>query len=453
LTAPRVPAVGGVRDVPAPDDLARDYLLLGLRLDQHLPGTVDGYFGPAELKARVDMEQLRSPARLADDAAALRDRLAAEAAEPERRAWLDLQLVALETLARVRAGEPIPYLDQVERWLAIRPERRPDEPFDHAAAELDARLPGEGALAERLSALDDAWTVPPDRVSAVTDVLVPRFRARAGSLYGLPEGESLTVSLVRDQPWSGYNWYDGGYRSRVDLNLDLPIRLPNLVGTVAHETYPGHHLEHALKERLLVEERGRLEASILLINTPECLLSEGLANLGFRIVVPPSELPDLLVELATVGGVPLADDPARLRVAAEGHPTIARHRAALAEARVNAALLVHVDGRPVREAIDYLVEVGRSSPETAAKRLSFITHPLWSRYDFVYPEGEALLARWLDVVPEAERDARFGRLLREPLTAPAIRAEIDAAEAVARGEATRASGAAGRQSEVAWPTR
>ena len=56
-----VPAVGGTRRVPAPDPIATDYLLLGLRLDQHIPGLVDGYFGPAELKARVDMEQLRAP--------------------------------------------------------------------------------------------------------------------------------------------------------------------------------------------------------------------------------------------------------------------------------------------------------------------------------------------------------------------------------------------------------
>jgi len=75
-----VPAVGGTRTVPAPDAIARDYLLLGLRLDQHIPGLVDGYFGPTDLKAQVDMEQLRSPARLRDDAA-LRGRLAGEVSE------------------------------------------------------------------------------------------------------------------------------------------------------------------------------------------------------------------------------------------------------------------------------------------------------------------------------------------------------------------------------------
>ena len=41
----RVPAVGGTRSVPAADPVARDYILLSLRLDQHIPGLVDGYFG------------------------------------------------------------------------------------------------------------------------------------------------------------------------------------------------------------------------------------------------------------------------------------------------------------------------------------------------------------------------------------------------------------------------
>ena len=45
---------------------------------------------------------------------------------------------------------------------------------------------------------------------------------------------------------------------------------------------------------------------------------------------------------------------------------------------------------------------------------------------FVYPEGEALVRRWLAAVPEAERPARFGRLLGESLTPPAIEAELAA---------------------------
>ena len=68
------------------------------------------------------------------------------------------------------------------------------------------------------------------------------------------------------------------------------------------------------------------------------------------------------------------------------------------------------------------MEVGRYSPAVAAKRLEFIEHPLWRTYVFVYAEGEALLGRWLDAVPEGERAARFDRLLREQLTPPAVTA-------------------------------
>ena len=110
-----VPAVGGTRQVPPPDPIARDYLLLALRLDQGIPGLVDGYFGPADLKARVDTEQPLAPGRLRDDATSLRERLPAEVAEPDRRAWLEAQLVALETHAAALAGEPLPYLEHVTR--------------------------------------------------------------------------------------------------------------------------------------------------------------------------------------------------------------------------------------------------------------------------------------------------------------------------------------------------
>jgi hypothetical protein len=43
---------------------------------------------------------------------------------------------------------------------------------------------------------------------------------------------------------------------------------------------------------------------------------------------------------------------------------------------------------------------------------------------FVYSEGEALLRRWLEAVPEAEQPARFRRLLVEQLTPTTIVAEL-----------------------------
>lgn len=415
-----LPAVGGTRMVPPPDAVARDYLLLALRLDQRIPGLVDGYFGPAELKAQVDTEQLRPPARLQDDAAALRGRLASEVSELDRRAWLDAQLVALETHAAALAGERLPYLEHVARCFAHAPARRPDAEFDVAAAQIDALLPGAAPLSDRLEAWDARFAIPLDRLEPVVGWLVERFRARAASLFGLPDGENLQVRLVTGQPWSGYNWFDGGRRSRVDINTDFPRHAAELVHTVAHETYPGHHLEHAWKEADQVDGAGRLEASILLINTPECLVSEGLADLGARFAFPPDEHAGLLLEVYARAGLPIAADPIAAREAAERTVALDAHRETLAAIRGNAAILRHADGRSHDDVLAYLREVGRYDSAGAARRLAFIEDPLWRSYVFVYDEGEALLARWLEAVPVGERTARFGRLLHEPLTPAAV---------------------------------
>jgi len=232
------------------------------------------------------------------------------------------------------------------------------------------------------------------------------------------------VSLVQGQPWSGYDWYDGGLRSRVDINTDLPVRAPDLVHTVAHETYPGHHLEHAWKEADLVDRQGRLESSILLINTPECFISEGLADLGGRFAVPPDEAVDLHTELFERAGLAFAANPTEARDAAERSVSLAEPRYDLAAVRVNAALMRHADGATHDEVAAYLERVGRLTPAVAAKWLEFIEHPLWRTYVFVYSEGHTLLARWLEAVAEPDRPARFGRLLHEQLTPAAIEAEL-----------------------------
>ncbi len=235
----RVSAVGGMRTIPAPDSIATDYILLGLRLDQHMPGLVDAYYGPADLKARVDMEQLRPPSRLREDVASLAASVAREVDEEDRKEWLTAQLDALEAHVRALAGEPLLYPEYVARCMGFAPRRHDDATFDAAASAIDELLPGKGSVADRLEAWDRELEISVDRLPSVADWLVERFRERARRDLGLPDGERLRVSIVRDKPWIAYNWYEGGRRSRIDINVDLPVTAPDLVVTVAHETYPG----------------------------------------------------------------------------------------------------------------------------------------------------------------------------------------------------------------------
>ena len=425
----------GERRVPVPDPIARDYLLLALRLDQHAPGLVDGYFGPADLKAPVDLEQLRPPAALADDAAALRDRLDAEVDEPDRRGWLAVQLVgARDPGPRAGRRATLPYveLDPALLRLGAGSPRRGRLRARRPTA-IDALLPGPGAARRPPRRL--GRPVSSSRRTGSLVVLDWLVDGRPGPGGGIGRAARTTrrsgSGSSRNQPWTGYNWYDGGRRSRFDVNTDLPIRAPDLVHLAAHEAYPGHHLEHAWKEAELVERLGRLEASVLLINTPECLISEGLADLGHEFVSPAGQRAGparraLRARRAADRRGP-GRRPRRRRARRSPSP---RCGAGSSESRVNAALMRHADGAlPRRGAAPGSSEVGRFAPDVAAKRLEFIEHPLWRTYVFVYHEGEALLRRWLDAVPPADRPARFGRLLREQLWPSAIAAEIAPASA------------------------
>ncbi len=420
----RVPAVGGTRSVPAPDPIARDYLMLALRLDQHRPGLVDAYYGPADLKAVADMESLRDPRRLAEDAVELLGRLPDEVSDPARREYLRAQLVAFETQARDAAGDAIPYETLVARCFDHEMPRLSDAIFHAAADQLDALLPGSQPLGDRLAAWDSTMTIDPDSVPMVADHVASLFRARAADQFGLPDGEKVRIATVRERPWSGYNWYEGGRRSRVEINLDLPVRLGDLIHLVAHETYPGHHLESAIKEAGLVDGAGRTELTLQSVNTPECLLHEGLADLGYRFAVPPADEATLIEELIRVAGLRPATDPSLVRTAAATQVLAGRARRQLRGISGNAALLRHADGYTRAEVVDYLVAVGRRTPERAEQGLDFIDHPLWRTYSFVYREGEQLLARWLEQVPESAWQSRFGQLLGEARSPSSYAAEL-----------------------------
>ena len=379
-----------------------------LRLDQHIPGLVDGYFGPADLKAQVDMEQLRAPARLRDDAAALRDRLPAEVAEPDRRAWLDAQLVALETQAAALAGDDAA-VPRPRRRAASRTRRRGSRTreFEAAAAAID------GAAPRRRARWPTGWRPGTPRFVIAVDRL-PRGRRLAGrALPGdarparsaCPTARTCGSRSSRGQPWSAYNWYDGGRRSRIDVNTDLPVRAPDLVGTGRPRDVPRPppraRLEGGRAGRRRRAASSRRSCSSTRPSASSARAWPTSASASRR---RPPERVDLLVELFERAG-PAHRRPIRPRRARR--PT--RRGRARRAPRTTLGAIRRQRGAPAprRRAVArrgrsrYLRDVGRYSPAVAEKRLEFIEHPLWRTYVFVYAEGEALLGRWLDAVPES----------------------------------------------------
>jgi len=105
----------------------------------------------------------------------------------------------------------------------------------------------------------------------------------------LPPGESFTVEYVTKKSWSAYNWYQGNYRSIIQVNTDLPIYIDRAIDLACHEGYPGHHVYNALLEKNLMRDRGWQEFSVYALFSPQSLIAEGTANFGVEVAFPRPE--------------------------------------------------------------------------------------------------------------------------------------------------------------------
>jgi hypothetical protein len=398
-----------------PLDLPLEYVRLGLRFDRLESGFVDAYTGDPRVRAGVVDEPAPTPAGLRDRARSLLRELDAGDLPADRADYLRGQLTGLECTARKMNGEPVGFVDEVAAYFQVDVVLGDPAEYAAAHAELDALLPGGGSLAERYAAHRRREECPPDRLETAVHALSSALRDRVRGQYGLPEVETVRYEVVTDKPWSGFNFYEGNYRSRVAINADLPHRLSQLPHLVAHESYPGHHTEHCRKERGLVDRADRLEHTVFLVNTPECLMAEGLADLGVQASIGEGWGPWAAEILADLG----------LRF--DGHlaERIAAAAAPLNRVRQDAAVLLHDRGTDVDEVAAYLQRWSLVSADRAAQQIRFLTDPLWRAYISTYVEGFDLLSRWLAARPAEQAVAdRFVRLLDEPLTPRAVADEL-----------------------------
>ena len=389
-------------------DLPERYVRLCLRVEPHIDGFVDAYIGPPEWKEEIAAEAPSDPAQLRDEAAALLDELDGAGLEEDRVRWLRGQLEALECVTARLARVEMAWADEVERSFGVRPQRTDTAAFAEAHARLDAALPGSGSLRDRFLAWDERNAVPRDVLVPALERLRDALGPRAHALASMPAEESVAYELVSGEPWLAYNWYQGSFHSRVDVNAELPISIVLLVALAAHEAYPGHHTERVAKDALLTRERERVETSITIISAPEALVSEGIATnalgqaLGDR---PYDAVAEVLGNLVTfdpdeVHEITLAD------VALEDVPT-------------NAAFLLHEDDAPANEVEAYLREWALSSHEKATRAIAFFTDPASRVYVSTYSDGRRLCEAFIAKAP-----GNFTRLLTEQLTTADILAAV-----------------------------
>jgi len=391
--------------------LIREYLTLGLRFDRVEEGYVDSFTGDPELRRAVENEPAPDPADLTRQAQRLLAELPA-GLEPSRAEFIGAHLRALACAGRKFAGQDVGFVDEVEAYFDVRIAKGDPEQYRQAHTKLDDALGGSGSLADRMAAYRAGEEVPPDRLEECIHAFSSSLRDRVRATYPLPDSETVTYEVVADKPWSGFNYYLGNYASTVAVNADLKQQMSNLPRLVAHESYPGHHTEHCRKELKLVDGQGQAEQTIFLVNTPQCLMAEGLADLALYAAVGPgwgSWAAEIYADLG-------------LRFDGDRAEAVSEAAAALADVRQDAALMLHDEHRDVDDVVEFLKRWLLVNDERARQMLRFLSSPLWRAYTSTYVEGYRLLRGWLDARPDGVGlTERFGRLLDEPLIPSSLR--------------------------------
>jgi hypothetical protein len=298
----------------------------------------------------------------------------------------------------VLAGESTSYPDEVEGCYGVRPTYTDEAVFSAAHERLEKLLPGDGSLAERYQRWEDSTRVPTEKIEPTMAAVIEEARASTRRLVELPDGEGVELEIVRDEPWLAFCTYLGELRSRIEVNVDLPMSALELLVIAIHETYAGHHAEGSLKEHLLVRGQGLLEETIVLVPTPQAVLSEGIATVA----------PDIL--LSGVSGVALAaavhDAGVELDLA---HALeIKQAREPLRWGQVNAALLLHDRGASEEEVAAYVERWALVTPEVSAHLIRFLNEPTSRSYMITYAAGRELCETYVAGEPD-----RFRRLLTE----------------------------------------
>ena len=399
-------------------DLVIEYLKLGLRFDRVVDGFVDAFTGDPALRAQVADEPQPLPADLSRQAATLSAAVPDTDLYPARAAFLTAHLDALAVAGRRLAGEQMSFIDEVQSYFQVRITEVDTEVYAAAHDEISALLGGGGPLTERLAAFRSTEQCPPELVEQAVRTVAAALRERVTGptgLAGLPE--HIDFEIARDVAWSGFNFYLGDFRSRVAVNADIGHRMSQFGVLVAHECYPGHHTEHCRKEDLLVRRGGEAEHTIFLVNTPQCLMAEGLGDLALTAAVGTGWGRWLAEVLDGVGPRFDVDLVEAIEVASRPLNTV----------RQNAAIMLHDRGADTGDVLAYQQRWGLVNEQQARQRLRFMTDPLWRAYTSTYVEGDRLLRPWLTArEPGTSALQRFQRLLDEPLTPAVVQRELAA---------------------------
>jgi len=334
---------------------------------------VDAYFGPDEL--RPELQVSRPSDELLADLNYLTDFTRDEITDSIRQDFLVGEIASLQAVVAWLTGGDIPYSELVSKLFHIDIQDFSERDIDNAQADLARLLPGdeEQPLKERVYLYEEKGKVSGDELKQLIEGELQEKAAEVGNLFKekvfsvmgeYVTDNGVTYKPVKDEPWSGYNYYQGDFKSINAFNTDRSFNRYNLLAVIYHEYE--HHVSALWREKAF-REKGWTELSIVPLHTGRCVISEGTADTAREFLeIKESETEELvraLYKLRRMTGI-------------------------------NAAVMLNEKGTPKDEVIEYLVESGLRKPKSAKGSIQFI-HPekedgmpnIWAPYVFTYYFG------------------------------------------------------------------
>jgi len=286
--------IGGVSFLKM-NQIANDYVRLGLSIGQYDGDFVDAYYGPDSLKPTTPKQAFfpkDSFLRAVDNLKVQLRPYESDATDQvirKRAMWIESQLTAFSRRIKMFSGEQSTFEIQAKELFGVEPPKYSEEHFKSLLRQLEKILPGEGPVVPRFQNLANRFIIPKEKVDTVVKTAIAESKRRTKKYIQLPDSEDFRIEYVTGKPWAGYNWYLGNFRSLIQFNSESTSFVDRMIDVASHEGYPGHHVYNSLLEKNLFKDKGWPEISLYPLYSPQSLIAEGSANYGIEVAFPQQE--------------------------------------------------------------------------------------------------------------------------------------------------------------------
>jgi hypothetical protein len=337
---------------------------------------VDAYFGPDHLHPKLQNGK-SSPEELIQRTMGLIDQIHNEIESNLRAEYLIGECKSIAVVLEWLNGKRIGYADLVKGIFHIPLREFPQPLIDEKITYLDDTLrdyPGTD-LRDRVRRFNEKGEITgpelkhliENELQAKSTRVGEEFREEIYTLLGTSVTDNgVQYQTVNDAPWSGYNWYQSGFKSINQFNLDMTFNRDSLLSVIYHEYE--HHVSNLWREKYY-NESGNLELSVVPLHTGRCVISEGTADTAKEFLH-------------------VTEDNSHLAVV-DALNSLRRMTS------INAAIMLNARGKSEDEVVEYMKEYGFRNSKSARSSIGFIgpktadgSMNFWAPYVFTYFIGK-----------------------------------------------------------------